>query len=590
MGSLTKLIGNYKFNSVFMRNFIIITLLLILPLGGFSVFMHFSNRSIVEGEIAQASLSSLSRIKDTVDMVFSEINGVSIRLNADPFVQAILNSRSSTPYEAGTLLSLRELQDTVRLSELTITFIESIYLYFEHQQYFLNSIEGRKITDLEKEWWYENYESHSYEDRTWFHSFTEHGYITQYRRLSDLSAGSEGVLIINLDANRLETLITNTVQPQAVFIVDEEGKVLFNPIKEFTGAKFQSIEPEVYEYWEQGDYSQVIRMDEQERVISIVNSDYRNWKYVSITPLTEYQEKIAESNKISIIFLLFSIVSAVVLAIIISVKNYEPILRIIKLIENRDDDLFLQKKYHPSRLDEVKFIASTIIQTHHERDELFDQLSEKYAQLRKAQAVALQSQINPHFLFNTLETINWRAVDLMDGDNEISDMIRSLSKLLRYSLDTEEEFILIEKEMEFVRIYSAIQKMRYKEKISIQWQFADDVQKYRILKLLVQPIVENAIYHGIKPSSTPGVITISGYCQADTVVIKVRDNGIGMKKAVVEKLNADFYREEMKENEHIGLANVNQRIQLMFGRKYGLRIQSEWKQGTIVVITFPKVE
>src|SRR5690606_30266167 len=120
----------------------------------------------------------------------------------------------------------------------------------------------------------------------------------QYRRLSDLSASSEGVILVNLDVEKLEALITNTVQPQTVFIVDEKGDILFNPVDEYMGAELQSIEPQVYENWDKGEYSEVVRTDDQDRVISIVNSSYRDWKYVSIIPLVEYQEKIEESNQI----------------------------------------------------------------------------------------------------------------------------------------------------------------------------------------------------------------------------------------------------------------------------------------------------
>ncbi len=145
--------------------------------------------------------------------------------------------------------------------------------------------------------------------------------------------------------------------------------------------------------------------------------------------------------------------------------------------------------------------------------------------------------MNPHFLYNTLEAINWTTIDLTNGQNDASDMITQLSNMLRYSLDGE-QFASLEDEVECCKTYIEIMKTRYKDKIEAEWLIQEDIKACKIMKLTLQPIIENAIYHGIKPKRMKGVIHISCQLHSETLMIIVTDNGVGMSQDDVTKINS----------------------------------------------------
>lgn len=241
-------------------------------------------------------------------------------------------------------------------------------------------------------------------------------------------------------------------------------------------------------------------------------------------------------------------------------------------------------------LNEVRFIASTLIRSHGKRLELEQELRRRLTLLKQAQNIALQSQINPHFLYNTLETINWNAMRLTSGENKVSRMIASLSSLLRLSLETPAHLIPIVAELEHVRHYIDLLAIRYKNSFTIVWDIDETLLDCRIPKIMLQPLVENAIYHGIKPKGGQGEIRIAVHRQEDgSLLFEVADDGVGIDTERVRELNAAMTGGFSEPGDHIGMKNVNQRIKLTFGEAYGLTIASNPGQGTSARFTIPMV-
>ncbi|WJH33658.1 histidine kinase [Paenibacillus sp. CC-CFT747] len=239
-------------------------------------------------------------------------------------------------------------------------------------------------------------------------------------------------------------------------------------------------------------------------------------------------------------------------------------------------------------VNEIKYIAATIQDSSEQKKEMEEELRRRYEMMSKAQAIALQAQINPHMLYNTLEAVNWKVMRLTKGKNEASVMIHTLSRLLRLSLSRGENIIPLRTEMEHARLYVEVQQLHYKDQLEVAWKINGSILDYLTVKLTLQPIIENAIYHGIKPSDRPGMITIIGYEETNAVVLKIKDNGVGISQPLADRINLGFQSNEIKEDEHIGLSNVNQRIRLIFGEPYGLRIFGKEGEGTLVEMRIPK--
>jgi len=207
---------------------------------------------------------------------------------------------------------------------------------------------------------------------------------------------------------------------------------------------------------------------------------------------------------------------------------------------------------------------------------------------QKAELKSLRMQINPHFLYNTLESINWMA--RMHGVPEIGKMVKALGDLMRASIGGE-DFISVREEIRNIENYLTIQKFRYGDKIEAETDIAHEILDAKIPKLILQPVVENAIVHGIENKIGNGKIIIQGFFENGTIILQVKDNGIGMDEEVSSGILSENHEPENGEKHtHIGLKNVDRRIKMYYGEKYGVNIQSRKGYGTCVRITFPSPE
>jgi two-component system sensor histidine kinase YesM len=216
--------------------------------------------------------------------------------------------------------------------------------------------------------------------------------------------------------------------------------------------------------------------------------------------------------------------------------------------------------------------------------ELVEEIYIKEGQKRKAEVVALQSQINPHFIYNTLDTIKQMAV--IQKTQGIVEMTESLIKLLESAAKYNESMITIEAELELLKSYIYIQETRYYGKFDVYFSYDEGVLKYKTINLILQPVIENAIFHGIVPKNGIGSIGISIKEYADYIAYMITDNGIGMQPELINQL---FLSPKESHFNRLGIYNVNKRIKLYFGEEYGLQIKSVIDRGTEVTITIPKI-
>ncbi|MGN1139917.1 MAG: sensor histidine kinase [Oliverpabstia sp.] len=216
--------------------------------------------------------------------------------------------------------------------------------------------------------------------------------------------------------------------------------------------------------------------------------------------------------------------------------------------------------------------------------ELMVQIIEEQQAKRKSELKALQSQINPHFLYNTLDSIIWMAEE---GKNEeVVVMTASLAKLFRQIISNEEEEISIFQEVEYCRNYLIIQKMRYKDKLEFEIDLDPDIKGEKIIKLVLQPLIENAIYHGLKYKESKGMLMLKGYGQGDDIIFEIIDNGVGMDQDTMEHI---FERHKVNYRSNgVGVYNVERRIRLSYGQEYGISYESELGKGTVATVKIPK--
>ena len=192
----------------------------------------------------------------------------------------------------------------------------------------------------------------------------------------------------------------------------------------------------------------------------------------------------------------------------------------------------------------------------------------------------MHSQLNPHFIYNTLESISWVAYE--NDVSEISEVVISLSEILKYSIKHSDEYVTFDDEIRMLKNYIYIQKFRFEDKFSVNYEIEEELLKYKTIKFTFQPFVENALVHGFRNIRNQGLITIRLYSHEDDIYAEIEDNGCGMDVLTMSKID------EIKTS-GIGIHNVNRSLQLRFGNQYNIDISSDWGKGTLIRLRIPKM-
>lgn len=295
-------------------------------------------------------------------------------------------------------------------------------------------------------------------------------------------------------------------------------------------------------------------------------------------------EKLSNIRNFMFVFVGIMLIVSIGLVFYISLKIFDPIKEIMDALDAEPDTYDTKLLQNEN---ELSYIRDSVYATISRNKDVEKELLERITMLKKAQSVALQAQINPHFFNNTLETINWMAIDYLGDDNDISEMLNSLSQLLRISLQDTDTFVTLKDEIDYVQKYLFIQQKRLGDQFNVIFSIPSELEECKLIKMVLQPLVENAIKYGLKPFDYKGGLHVEATRDSDNLYVSVRDSGLGLNAEQVEEINYSIQKTVIKENSHIGLSNVNQRIKLSFGEAYGVTLSSQIGLGTVVTLKFP---
>ncbi|QUH29057.1 sensor histidine kinase [Vallitalea guaymasensis] len=299
---------------------------------------------------------------------------------------------------------------------------------------------------------------------------------------------------------------------------------------------------------------------------------------VATVPLNIVQQNNSNIRKTIIQSLLISLTLAVLISLIVANYMIRPIKKLVKSMKRVEEgDLTIQINLH--RNDELGMLENSFNQMVVRLKESIDNAIDKQRRLRIAEINILQAQIKPHFLYNTLDAIKWIAK--LNNVKEIGVIATQLGSLLRNSINCEQEFLTVKDNLDLINNYLEIQKIRYNDGFDVNIATDDETLGYYIPKLILQPIVENAIVHGFENIDEKGMLIIRGYRKEDNLYFEVLDNGIGMNEEQIEEALSKT------NDDHIGLYNVDQRVKLYYGSLSGVTIESKPDKGTKVIIKIP---
>ncbi|RCX07870.1 histidine kinase/DNA gyrase B/HSP90-like ATPase [Anaerobacterium chartisolvens] len=397
-----------------------------------------------------------------------------------------------------------------------------------------------------------------------------------------------GTAILYLKETDIAAIYLNNIvnKDDKFYIVDEQNSIISTQDKNELYQKFDN-ERYLGEYKLQEishNKSLIRNIGDKRALIAVQDFKKLNWKIVSVISLDEITHENKRMTQLIIVFGAICLISAFIASYLLSYTISKPILKLVNIMkEIKSGNLKLRADFNVKG--EIGMLGDGFNSLMDKINILLEQIYNEQKLKRENEFKLLQSQIKPHFLYNTIETIiSFIKLDLKE--NAVMTA-KYLAGFYRVSLSKGDDIITIRDEIQLIDNYLSIQKLRYVEYLDYKLDFEEEILKYRIPKLTLQPLVENSIYHGLKQKDTKGILTIRGYCEHDLIKIEVMDDGIGMSQ---EQINRVLNRpSKHHKSTDFGVHSVDSRLKLLYGDQYGISIESKVQEYTKVIVRLPAV-
>ena len=576
-------IRHFKFNSIFLRTFLFITALTVIPFIVLSIMFYSNTLKNIREEITLENSYIFDNSVNIIDRTLMEVDTLSSSLASNESTQLYTINNVSTD-------SFKTISRLAKTLPIIYRYIDSIYIYSEQTDTVIMDNNSIPLSDLSDTDWINAYRAVTSPKGTIIPRSKNNVYPQLITIIKPIYVADEkkGAIIMNINAQSIynSMLYQQYKDGRLFFLVNADNKIIisselsyFNTYPDDIGLNTLTTES--------NPKNSVYEINDKNYVVLSGDSTISDYKYISAYPLELYEHKLSTMKLQIIGILLLLMIIIFILAYVASVRSYSPLNEIISFLDNSQppaDSIEEEDK------NELMYIINCI-QTHiNDKTKMAEILEERMKLLRKSQYDMLQTQINPHFLYNTLETINWMAYNMSNSENPVSKSLINLASFFRNTL-TSGYFVSIENEIKYTKEYINILALRYGDLFDIEWDIDESILSYTIIKICLQPIIENAVYHGIKQKNDKGLIKIKGLCDDNNIILIVSDDGVGIEKDDLDELNKTLSETSFtNEKSHIGLSNVNQRIKIIFGDSYGIHVESTVGVGTDVYVTIPKKE
>lgn len=413
-------------------------------------------------------------------------------------------------------------------------------------------------------------------------------WVISLSRMVEITEGGSsqtGVLLVDMDytsISRMMTQINTANSGQYFYLCDSNGEIIYHPRQVQISDGLLEESNLTAAGKKEGIYDETFQGERRKVLVNTIS--YTGWKLVGVIPYSTFTHGMVNVRLFIVLIILLMAMMLAFVNRLISVRISRPILKLSDSVKSYEAGE--KPSIYIGGSQEIRHLGYSIQSSYEQIDQLMKRIVLEQNERRKSELDALQSQINPHFLYNALESITW----MVEGErnDEAVFMISQLAKLFRISLSKGRTVISIRDEFQHAQSYMNIQKVRYKNAFTVTFEADPEVYTYCTVKLILQPILENSINYGVSAMDEGGEIRVTGRCEEGRIILAVTDNGIGMSEEAVKYVLTDSGRVP-KRGSGVGLVNVNNRIQLLFGKEYGLKVESEPDEGTTVSIILPAV-
>ncbi|MDY2651740.1 MULTISPECIES: cache domain-containing sensor histidine kinase [Eisenbergiella] len=578
MNKLKMTLKNISLRWKFFFGFLITSL---VPIVGFGVYAYTNTEKILLEQSYGNMEENLARASNNMDMVLDGYESASSLIFMNKQVQDLISvDFTNYGYEDlyyylknyfGTMMAINSDVNTFSIYTTNQTIAQDYYFIY-------------KVTEeIEQEEWYRRARAENGKSVFMRGGVNKDGNYVFYlvRSLDYYSYGSlRNVLRMEIDEKHLLGVISEVSRDDEMMILDEENHVVSCADKSLTGRSIYDI-LEGYEGEIGNNRRDTAVYDGKEMLVSSVTSP-QGWKILSLVSVPMLEMNIRTSVKNVIMFGLLAIGMSLVFSAIISILITRRIKELTKSVEKMKDGVFGERIEDGGR-DEIGILAEVFSDMSLMVKHLIKDIYEKELIRKAAELNLLQEQINPHFLYNVLSSITSMAI--RSGNSEISDMVDHLALFYRISLNKGKNILTVREEVKLLENYLEIQKVRFGDAIQITCDLDENLMDCLIIKLILQPIVENAIHHAMKDETEVLHIAVTLKQEADYMVFTIIDDGVGMDENTVKEINSEI-RTAVR---GFGLKNVSIRIQLQYGQDYGVKVYSKINEGTRVLIKLPIV-
>lgn len=604
-------LNNWPIRYKLIMHFLLISILPAICLG---ILIALATDRIIEKQVNEHTSQLIGNVNKSLEAYAGNLQNITYFTSFNPQVRRFLSGEPAI--QASEVYDMR-----IFLQGFTTLYSEvaGILVVNAKGDYISNEMYARTTRSLTEEGWYKEAVDQkgifsivghpSGRNVTTHVDYKDEDIVSVVRAILDPETQAvKGVILIDLKLR----IIAETVQDVSLgksgylMVIDDKGESIYTPehplVSKFQRSWMDENPSGTFSKTIDGTYMQFIYR----------KSAFTNWTTVGVFSTQETVREVREIRLYLIMFVFVVCLLGIAASYYLSYTISFPIWQLTSFMR-RAEDGNLSIRFKDERTDEVGMLGRSFNHMLMQITKLIGLVEKEQRQKREAELRSLQAQIKPHFLYNTLDTILWLA--RKSGAHEVTEVVDSLSRLFRIGLSKGNEVISLMEEFEHVKSYLIIQKTRYKEKLNYSIVIDPSLHQLYVLKLILQPIVENAIYHGIKERRGPGNIDIHARNEKERVVITIRDNGAGMSEEKLERLRRTLEAAASKSNpaaseykqdtphvseqessfiltnpqsgEGYGLTNVHERIVISFGDAYGVSIESKKGEGTTVTITHP---
>ncbi|MFB5763928.1 cache domain-containing sensor histidine kinase [Paenibacillus medicaginis] len=569
-------------------------LIAVIPLAVLGIFSYNKASSEIQTKAYEIILENLSQVNYSLNYFVQDIEQLSMYLYGNEEIQSILAKSASRSVS-------EKYEDQQTVNRILNSFLGfkswdiQLYVLGENgDRYFTGDFMPSSYLHYNPDWGLFRKARLAGGDVVWdthysLRQFEDYGAVlSSGRLLKQIDSGRPlGYFVVDIMEPALADIYDKAHQYEGgeVYLLDSKGYIISStPSKLAVGTRLDKSYLTVLLQGKKGFFG--IEENGTKCVVIYDTSDTYGFKMISVVPVAALTGESASIRNLTIFIVIFGVLISYCTAYLLSdyiTRPLRKLRRLMRQVEKGNLDVSFTSRYR----DEVGHLGSTFNQMLHRIKYLISQVYEKQLKAQEAEIKAIQAQFTPHFLYNALDSINWMA--RIHRIEVISSIAVSLGSLLRFSIRRGNTVIPIREDFQQIRNYLTIQEIRFHDKITILLNVDDDVLDLYIPKLLIQPLVENAISHGLEMKAERGNLQISARLHEDTVLILVEDNGTGIEQDKLHSILSGRYEPGQTANTGIGLRNLIRRLELHFGSTYDLKIDSTPGQGTKVCLVIPAI-